>query len=509
MTVFLGIDVGSSGCKVSAVDIKGNIVGSGAKTYKTDYPQPGWAEQDPEDWYRSTCQAIQECLREGSIDPKEVAAISFDGPAHNVALMDEENHILRPTIHWSDTRSIQQCDFLKNRYQDTIFKITYHQPNPSWTLAQLLWLKENEPGTWKKLRHIQVTKDYVRLRFTGEYATDVYDAIGTQLYYVEKACWSEEICDILGLPTSFLPVVLSAVSLAGVVNESAACDTGLLAGTPVAVGSGDSIVEAFGVGAVTPGQSVVKIATSATVCVVTNSPNPTMQTITYPHVIGESWYSIAATNCGASTMRWFKDTFLQAEEKQTEKDGRSIYSLIDDLSEKVPAGCEGLIFHPYLMGERTPYWDPLLRGNFVGISAHHTLGHFARAIMEGVAYSLRDCYDVIQKMASSITGIFMIGGGTKSPVWSQVICDVIGIPLSKPVMDDAAYGSALLAGVAVGRFDGSLETISKLARIEKQYLPNPERHALYDRYFEIYRTVTRQLAESDHNLAKISREDYR
>ncbi|HEX2998469.1 MAG TPA: xylulokinase [Anaerolineales bacterium] len=507
MTYFLGVDVGSSGCKVTAIDGEGAIVSSASQAYQTSYPKPGWAEQNPQDWFDSACAAIRCCLREGRIDPKDVLAISLDGPAHNVALLDENDKVLYPTLHWSDTRSIRQCEFLKAQYLEKIFKISYHQPNPSWTLSQLLWLKENEPEVWKKLRKIQVTKDYVRLRFTGDYATDVYDAIGTQLFDVEKSAWSEEICELLEFPTEYLPKVRRAMDVAGKLNGPAAQATGLPAGIPVAIGSGDSVVEAYGVGALVPGQCVVKIATSATVSLVTAAAHPTLQTITYPHVSGKSWYSIAATNCGAATMRWFKDTIGHGIEKQAESEGKNVFSLIDELARSIPAGCEGLIFHPYLNGERTPYWDPLLRGDFVGITSHHSLAHFARAIMEGVAFSLYDCFLVIQEMAPTVSDICMIGGGTKSPVWSQILCDTFGLPLSKPAMDDAAYGSAILAGVAAGYLDGSLGSIRRLVKVEKTFRPDAEIHDVYRQYFEIYRSVTQHLAEANHKIALLTRSD--
>jgi xylulokinase len=221
-------------------------------------------------------------------------------------------------------------------------------------------------------------------------------------------------------------------------------------------------------------------------------------------VSGDSWYSIAATNCGASTMRWFKESLGQGLEQQAEQAGKNVFALIDELASPIRPGCEGVIFHPYLMGERTPYWDPLLRGDFIGITSHHSLAHFARAIMEGVAFSLYDCFQVIREMTSSVSDICMIGGGTKSPLWSQILCDVFGMPLSKLAVDDAAFGSALLAGVAAGYMDGSPEAIRNLVKIERDFRPDREIHQLYSQYFEIYHSVARNLAETNHKIASLS-----
>ena len=509
MEILFGIDVGTSGCKVVAINKHGEVVCSGSQTYPTLYPKPGWAEQNPEDWYKASCQAIQNCLVSGDINPGEVVALSVDGPAHNVALMNADGSVIYPAIHWSDLRSVEQCETLDSLYGDMIYKITHQQVNPSWTLAQLMWLKENEPVVWSKLRRIQVTKDYVRYRLAGDYLTDIYDATGTQMYDVENDCWSEDISSILGYEVDWLPQVETATSISGGLTSAAAKETGLLEGTPIAVGSGDSVVEAFGIGVVEPGQCIVKIATAANVNLVHAQPHPSPMTITYPHVIEGRWFSIAATNSGASTIRWFRDTFCRHEKEQAETQGVNIYQLIEELSSDALPGCEGLLFHPYLMGERTPYWDPLLRGDFVGISARHTIHHFSRAILEGVAYSIRDCFQVVEDLGQQISEIRLIGGGTKSPLWRQIISDVLGRPLLKPMIEDAAFGAALLSGVAVSLFPDWQSALNASVKIEESLQPDMDVHARYDEYFEVYRAITRDMAEHSHQLTELaSRESY-
>ena len=287
-----------SGCKVIALTPSGTVVAQGLKSYSTQRPRPGWAEQDPEDWYHGACMAIQACLETYRFNPKDVIGLSIDGPAHNTALLDSKSCILYPTIHWSDLRSQDQSNFITNNLGDRLFELTYQRANPSWTLSQLLWLRENEPSVWSKLSRIMVTKDYVAYRFTGSYHTDQYDAFGTQLYDIKANTWSEELCGFLGFNTNNLPTVLPPTSITGVLHKEAARDTGLIIGTPVAVGSGDSAVEAFGSGIIQPGQGVVKLGTAANVNLITSQPRPSSETITYRYILQNLWFSIAATNSG-------------------------------------------------------------------------------------------------------------------------------------------------------------------------------------------------------------------
>lgn len=502
MSLLLGLDVGTSGCKVIATDEKGVVLASSSDTYPTRYPKPGWAEQDPREWYRATCKAVRECIDSAGLDAREVAGIAVDGPAHNVALLDESGNVIYPTIHWSDLRSAPQCETLKRSHGDRIFQITFQQPNPSWTLPQLMWLKENEPSVWSRLRRIMVTKDYVRYRMTGLYQTDVYDAVGTQLYDVKAGCWSTELGELLGFDQNWLPEVLPATAIGGELTAGAAHETGLPPGIPVAVGSGDSVIEAFGVGVVDPGQCLVKIGTAANVDLVGERPYPSQLTITYPHAVPGRWIAICPTNSGASTLRWFRDTFCRHE--AIGANGTNPYDLIERLAAEAPPGCEGLMFHPYLMGERGPYWDPLLRGDFVGISARHQTQHFARAVMEGVAFSIRDCFHVIESLELPITNRRLVGGGAKSRLWRQILCDVLGTSLLKPAAEDAALGAALLAGVAVGIFPDWQSAARLGASVEEELLPDPETHAMYNQYFETYRAVTDDLTAHSHRLAVLA-----
>lgn len=499
----IGVDVGSSGCKVTALGSDGVVVArSGIHSYPIHRPGVGWAEQDPHNWYRAACLAIRECLQSGDIHPGDVRALCIDGPAHNVAILNAAGEVIYPSIHWSDLRSVPQSERLERQCGDNIFRLSYQRVNPSWTLPQLLWLKENEPGVWSRLRMLQVTKDYVRFRFTGIYQTDVYDAIGTQLYEVDRDQWSPDLCGLLNFPPGWLPDVLPANALAGKLLRQPAHDAGLLEGTPVAIGSGDSVVEALGVGAVQPGQCIVKLGTAANVNLVTRKLLPSAKSLTYRHLIDGHGFTIAATNSGASTMRWFGETFCRHEAGKAKGKFGNTFEVVTGLAAKAPGGCQGLIFHPYLMGERSPHWDPHLRGDFVGIGAHHGIEHFARAILEGVAFSIRDCLEAVEGLGQKITERYLLGGGAKSALWCQILCDVLGARLLKPGIDDASFGAALVGAVAIGQYEDYADAVRNCVKEEEVLHPGESGRDLYSDYFRIYQEITEDLRRHSHRLAK-------
>jgi xylulokinase len=296
MDILLGVDVGSSGTKAVAINRSGRILATGAKSYPTTYPKPGWAEQDPDDWYVSACNAIRGCLAAGGLKPERVATLAFVGPAHNVALLDREDQVLRPALHWSDLRSRVQAERLEQESGRVIFQKSGQRINPVWTLPQLLWIKESEPDTWRRITRIQVTKDYVRLRFTGGYATDPYDAVGTMLCDLEGSRWSADLCALIGLDPELLPPIRANDALAGTVSRQASRDSGLPEGISVGTGAGDSPAGAFGVGIIEPGHSIIKLGTAAIVSLVTTTSVPDLRALTYPYLLNDRGFTIAATN---------------------------------------------------------------------------------------------------------------------------------------------------------------------------------------------------------------------
>lgn len=486
--VLIGIDVGSSSCKVTALDRDGRVLASAEKDYVTRYPRRGWAEVNPEDWYFSACEATHACVARGNLDPGDVEAIAVAGPAHNVALLDGADKVLHPTLHWSDVRSFKEAQELEDRNGSLIRTQTLQQPHPSWTLAQLMWVRRHEPEAASRLRRFCVTKDYVRYRLTGVYSTDLYDAIGTQLFDVGQERWSEELLSIVGLTPDAAPRVEPPTSLNGSLTARGARDLGLKEGTPVAVGSGDSAVEAAAAGAVTAGDVVVKLGTSANINAVSESPIAEIGAMNYPHVTGEGWLAISATNAGTATMKWFRDTFCQYEQSEAVRRSVDVFELIHQLSAKAPGGSDGLLFHPYLNGERSPYWDPNIRGQFSGIGMQHGRHHFARSILEGVAYSLRDCMDAVSARAS-LNRFWLLGGGARSALWRRIVVDVLGVSCVLPRIEGASAGSALLAGIAAGVFPDWRTASDALNRGASREDPDPAASVLYDRYFAAYKTA--------------------
>ena len=496
--VMLGVDVGSSGAKTAAIDTDGRVLAQGRVDYETRYPRVGWAEQDPEDWFEGACKSIRSCLSAGGIGAGSVAAIAFVGPAHNVALLDDEGRSLRPCIHWSDLRSAKQSNALQEAAGERIFRTSGQPVNPSWTLSQLAWVRANEPATWKHIRRVLVTKDYVRYRFTGEYLTDPYDAVGTQLFDLAAGRWSEELCSLIDLDPRLLPRVLPSHRSAGPLRAEIAHRLGLPPHTCVAVGGGDSPVEAFGVGAFNAGDCIVKLGTSGCVNVVTERVTPSPRTLTYPYLFDDLGFTIAVTSNGTAALKWLRSGLLG--------DKGMTFDEVVDLAASAPPGSNGLIFHPYLMGERTPYWDPRLRGAFIGLSTRHGTADLARAVLEGVAYSLRDCMETVCDMGLALGTMSLLGGGSRSPLWSSIVASVLGRELVKPGADDAAVGAAKLSGIGAGVFPDWGTAASLGAGPFTSVSPDPRDSSVYDRYFAVFRQSAAALAPSYHGLYDLSQE---
>jgi xylulokinase len=497
----LGIDLGTGGCKSILIDTAGHVVAAAFQEYQTHYPAPGWAEQDPDDWYRALQSTVSECLRTSRIPSRRIVGVGLDAPAHNAVLLGDEDVILRPVILWSDQRSAQQVDRIAQCHGDEIFRLTYQWINPTWTLPQLMWVRENEPELWSKVRRIMIGKDYSRYLLTGVWTTDWIDALSTQLFEAETRKWSADLCNLVGLTAGQLPSVVAPSNIVGTITTRAAQETGLTEGTPVIAGTSDSAVEAFGAGAIADGQGIVKIASAGNVNIMTTRPRPSKQTLTYYHVVDGLWYSVAATNSAASAVRWFRDTFF-AEERRS--DGANLYEVMDAEAGRIPPGAEGLVFHPYLLGERAPLWDASARASFLGITMRHTRAHFVRAVMEGVAFSLRDCRSLFSGLGMEMIEARMIGGGSKSRLWPQIVADVLDLELSCPRPADAAFGAAMLAGIGVGIFENPQDAVRTCLRPAEVIVPRDEAHRRYDDLYRVYVSARHQLAEISRSIHEIT-----
>lgn len=495
----MGVDFGTGGCKATIIDTTGKVLGSASKEYITYYPHSGWSEQNTEDWITAFIDTVKACLQKSGIDSKELAGLALTASTHNAVLVDKEGKVIRPCIMWTDQRSVKQTQWLREHYGQQIFAIGMQQVSPTWTLPQLLWIKENEPENYRRINKIYFTKDYIRSFLTGDWCTDHVDAQGSLLYDAKKREWSAELCKIIDLPVEALPPVVKSKAIAGTVQRRASELTGLPEGLPVVAGCSDTAAEDYGSGAVNPGQMIIKMATAGNVNLITKEAVPNDKSFTYPYVIEDLWYTVLATNSCASSYRWLRDSIFSLEKDVC----NNVYELMDELASQVPIGSQGLIYHPYLLGERCPYYNAHLRASFIGLNMIHEKKHFARAVMEGVAFSLNDCFQIVNNMNVEIKEIRLIGGGAKSTLWSQIVSDVIGLPLLRPENDDSSFGGALLAGVGVGIFGGEVEAVLSCVRIEKELQPNMENHKKYQQFFEVYQDIVNKLTPTYSKLYNI------
>ena len=491
MKTLLGIDYGTGGCKVTVLDESGKFVGEASTEFATYHDHPGWSEQEPEDWWTALCTSLKK-LTEKGVDLKSVAALALDGSTHNAVLTDADYKPVRRTIMWTDQRATAECAALKAGLGEKVFSTCYQMPAPTWTLPQMMWLKGNEPEVLKKVEHVLFVKDYIRHRLTGHAATDYIEAQGTLFFDMKRSVWDPELVELAGLKMSAMPEIIRPTDVVGRISPEIAAATGLPAGCAVVCGSSDSAVEDYGAGAVEPGDLIIKLATAGNVNSMTASAHPHPKTLTYSHIVPGMWYSVSATNAAALCMRWLRDTFYSTAVGGVRPP--SAYELIDEEAQKSPIGANGVFFHPYLQGERCPYWDANLRASFTGVSISSTRGDFARALMEGVAFSLKDCYGTLEEMRLPVKRIFLIGGGARSKLWSEIVCNVFNRPVAVPTPGDASFGACLLAGTGVGIFKDVKEAVARCLHLGRTLEPDPKAALEYDHLFTCYRKIHDALA---------------
>jgi len=491
--LLLGIDLGTSGCKVTLIDTNGNFIGDGYTEYTTYHDHIGWSEQDPADWFPAFLCSFKLAQEQGGVSASQVVALCLDAAAHDVVLLDKDDTPLRKTIMWTDTRATKEAAYMTEHYKDEIFRIGYQMPSPTWTMMHFMWINNNEPDILKKTSRAMFVKDYVRYQLTGTWTTDHIEAQGSLLFDNINWRWSEELCRISGVPFAILPPLVKPTDIAGRITAEASRITGIPEGVPVINGASDTALEAYCVGAIKENDCVTKLATSGTLYLFQKEAHPNPKGLTYSHVVDGLWYACLATSSAAESLRWYRDTFCKAEFARELEGGPSTYRTLDLEAEQVEPGCEGLFFHPYLMGERSPYWDTKLRASFAGATAHHGRGHFNRAVLEGVAFSIKDNFTMLEKEAD-IGEISIVGGGGKSPLWRSIMANVLNRPILKFENDDSSYGSALLAGVGAGVFSSHEEAVSRGLHLKERVEPDNETAAKYQELFKTYREVHDVLA---------------
>lgn len=479
----LGIDIGSGSMKLTLLSEAGRIAAVSSYEYETFYPKVGWSEQDPEDWCRALYYGLRDLLQKGKVSAEEIEALAIDAATHTAVLLDEKKEVIRRAILWTDQRSLEEVSWLKENMGEMIREQVLNEPTTVWTLPQLMWIHRHEPWVWDKIHYILFAKDYLRFRLTGTMETDLIDAMGSMFYDAGKQNWSDALCAAADLDPNWLPKICDPIDIAGQVTGVASREFGLREGTKVLVGTTDTVMEVYAAGSVKPGHATVKLATAGRICTITKYPLQSPFVFNYRHVVPGLWYPGTATSSCAASYRWYRDTI-----------GNESYDVLNKGADLIPPGSDGMMFHPYLNGELTPYNDPMLRASFTGVGSGHTKAHFTRAVLEGVAFSLKDCMNTAQGLGMKMERVRIIGGGAKGRLWRQIVADILGVRMEKMKIDDSSFGTAMLAAVGMGWFSGYEEAIMQCAEVDSVSEPINENQRLYEELFYKYKKIQKALA---------------
>lgn len=488
MKYMIGADFGGSSSKATLLGDNGRVIATASCEYPTYYPHNGWAEQDPEDSWKAFVLNVRELLAKSGVSPEDIAAISLDAATHTAVLLDQDDRPVRNAIYWTDTRSSAEAAELREKYGEEITRLSFNSVSSLWTLPQLLWLSRHEPENLKRVDKIMAVKDYIRYRLTGDFVTDDIEAMGFLLLDANTNTWSARLCEMCGVSPSKMPPIVRPNQQLSPIRKEALEETGLSSKTIVIAGTTDTVMEVYAAGANSLGQATVKLATAGRICSITDRAVVDPCLVTYRHVIDGLWYPGTATKSCAASNRWYRDTF------------GGDFGEMSDAAATIARGSDGLFFHPYLQGEITPYRDDKLRASFVGATGHHTKAHFNRAVLEGIAYSMKDCYATLKTLGIAPSSAVLIGGGAKAPLWRQIMADMLGISLRTVEDVDSSLGSAMLAGVASGVFASHQEAADKCIRLKDEILPDPQGVAFYEEQFALYKQIQAALAPIYHQL---------
>jgi xylulokinase len=488
----LGLDVSTTATKAILVDEHGRVAGIGSAAYDFSVPAPLWSEQDPDLWWSAAQAAIRAALADAGITGADVGAVGLAGQMHGAVLLDDADRPLRPAILWNDQRTAAECDEIRERIGPRrLIEITGNDALTGFTAPKLVWVHRNEPEVWRRIAHVLLPKDFVRLQLTGDHAVDRADGAGTLLFDLAARDWSKEVVAALEIDPSWLPRTAEGPEVTGTVTAAAAAATGLAAGTPVVAGGGDQAATAVGVGAVDPGIVALSLGTSGVIFAATDRPlvEPAGRVHAFCHAVPDRWHLMSVMLSAAGSLRWFRDALAPGV----------AYGELADEAGTVPAGSEALWFLPYLSGERSPHPDPLARGAFVGLTVSHDRRHLARAVLEGVAYGLRDGLDQI--VATGVPAPDQVrasGGGIASGVWRQILADVLGAEIATvSTSEGAAFGAALLATVGAGWFSSVEQAVERAVQLTVVAEPGPDASA-YAEALGTYRALYPALAPIFH-----------
>ncbi|HVW78296.1 MAG TPA: xylulokinase [Alloacidobacterium sp.] len=481
---FLGMDVGTGGTRAVLIDENGQVIASASCEHAPfRSPHPGWAEQDPDDWWRAAQVAIREVLATSGVKSSEIGAIGLTGQMHGAVMLDADGKVLRPSLIWCDQRTGPQCDWLHEKIgRERLIELTCNPALPNFTLTKLLWVREHEPEIFARIAHILCPKDYVRYKLTGTYAIDVQEASGTLLLDVTHRRWSSEVAKVAGIDEAWLPQLFESPEVCAHISAEAASLTGLTAGLPVVAGAGDQGAGAVGMGILQPGSVSATIGTSGVVFAATAAPikDPQGRLHTFCHAVPGRWHVMGVTQAAGLSLRWLRDIVAP----------NAGYDTLTAEAAKIPAGSEGLLWAPYLLGERTPHLDSQATAAFYGITASHTRGHLTRAVLEGIAYSLKDTFTLFAELGIPVKGVRLGGGGARGPLWRSIQAGIYGYPSDVLVAEEgAAFGAALLAGVGAGAWADTDAACATAIRVAEQIAPVQADTQAYADGYKVYRRL--------------------
>jgi xylulokinase len=497
MKTLLGIDLGTSATKTVLFDEELNVLASASAEYPLHQPHNGWAEQDPEDWWKAAVETIGAVLQKSGIAAGSIAAAGISGQMHGLVMLDGDGNVLRPSIIWCDQRTAAECEDITGRVgAKRLVEITANPALTGFTASKIMWVKKHQPDIYAKCRHILLPKDFLRYKLTGEFATEVSDASGMQVLDVPKRCWSEEVLDKLGIDPALLAKVYESPEITGTVSGEASRATGLSVKTVVVGGAGDNAAAAVGMGVVAEGRAFTTIGTSGVVFAHTDNVtiDPDGRVHTFCCAVPGAWHVMGVTQAAGLSLKWFREQFCE----------ELTYDGITALASQVPIGARRLLYLPYLMGERTPHLDAGCRGVFFGLSGMHTKADLLRAVLEGVSYSLRDCVEILRGMGVQTSEMLACGGGGTSAVWRQMLADLFGCPVRTAASSEGpALGVAILAGVGAGIYKSVPEACNSLLRYNDAQPPVEANSKEYETYYAVYKSLYPALKESYRKLAAV------
>jgi xylulokinase len=500
-SLLLGIDIGTTGSKALLLEEDGSVLATATSEYPMHTPQPLWAEQNPEDWWSATVTSIRSVVATAG-NLSSIAAVGLTGQMHGLVLLDGSGSPLRPCIMWNDQRTAQECSEITSRLTlRRLLELTGNPVLPGFTAPKILWVRNHEPELYGRIAKVLLPKDFVRFRLSGAYAGDVSDSSGTSLFDVGRRRWSAEMLAALGIPPAWLPEVLESSELSGTVSSEAARATGLPEGIPVVAGAGDQAAQAIGSGIVREGTVSATLGTSGVVFAASSSyrTEPEGRLHAFCHAVPGTWHLMGVMLSAGGSLRWYRDTFGGEEIARARAEKRDPYDLLIKAAAAVPAGAEGVLFLPYLTGERTPYPNPHARGVLFGLTVRHTKPHITRAVLEGVTYGLRDSLTLMRALGIAPRQVRASGGGARSPLWRQIMADVFGTEITTVNSEEgAAYGAALLAGIGAGLYRDADQACTRTVRVTETCSPGPDSaryERLYPRYRALYAALEREFDE--------------